>query len=73
MSAHAVVQADDFHIAILAGVPVDYTDGTPPATGEGVYSKGSLVIDTTNGNVYMNTGTKAQPVYSKMAKFSDIV
>lgn len=46
-----------------AGVPVDYTDGTPPATGEAVAGKGSLYTDTTNGKLYINGGTKAQPVW----------
>jgi hypothetical protein len=57
---------------VTAGVPVDYTDGTPPATGEGVAIPGALCIDTTNKNLYFNNGTKAQPVWAKMAKFSDI-
>lgn len=45
------------------GVPVDYTDGTPPATGEGVAEKGSLYSDYTNGKLYINGGTLAQPVW----------
>lgn len=50
-----------------AGVPVDYTDGTPPATGEGVAAKGALCIDTTNGFVYRNSGTVAHPAWTKLA------
>lgn len=46
-----------------AGVPVDYTDGTPPATGETYAEIGSLYADTTNGKLYINGGTKAQPVW----------
>lgn len=46
-----------------AGVPVDYTDGSPPATGEGVTGIGSLYTDITNGKLYINGGTKAQPVW----------
>jgi hypothetical protein len=67
-----MMEQGDTAIVTLDGVPVDYTDGTPPATGEGEYGKGSMVIDTTNCNWYMNTGTKAQPVWSKMAKFADV-
>lgn len=46
-----------------AGAPVDYTDGTPPATGEGVAGIGSRYTDTTAGKLYINGGTKAQPVW----------
>lgn len=45
------------------GVPVDYTDGTPPATGEGTAEKGSIYIRTNTGKLYINGGTKAQPVW----------
>lgn len=46
-----------------AGVPVDYTDGDPAATGEGTAEKGSVYLDTTNGKAYVNGGTKAQPLW----------
>ncbi len=46
-----------------AGVPVDYTDGSPPATGEGVTLPGSLYIDVTNKKMYINGGTQAQPIW----------
>lgn len=46
-----------------AGAPVDYTDGTPPATGEAVAEIGSLCTDHTNGKLYINGGTKAQPIW----------
>lgn len=39
------------------GVPVDYTDGDPAATGEGVAEIGARYTD------YINGGTKAQPVW----------
>ena len=45
------------------GAPVDYTDGTPPATGEGEAVIGSLYIDYTNGKLYINGGTMAEPVW----------
>lgn len=50
-----------------AGAPVDYTDGTPPATGEGVALKGALYSDTTGGLVYRNKGTQAQPIWQPLA------
>lgn len=50
-----------------AGAPVDYTDGDPPATGEGVAAPCSLYIDTDGKAIYMNTGTQAQPTWSQLA------
>jgi hypothetical protein len=49
------------------GIPVDYTDGTPPATGEGVALPGAIYIDTDNGNVYRNSGTQAEPAWTQLA------
>ena len=48
---------------IGAGAPVDYTDGSPPATGEGVAGIGSRYTDATAGKMYLNGGTKAQPIW----------
>jgi hypothetical protein len=45
------------------GAPVDYTDGDPAATGEGAAGKGSLYTDYTNGKLYVNGGTKAEPAW----------
>lgn len=45
------------------GVPVDYTDGDPVATGEGIAPIGSRYTDYTNGKLYLNGGTQAQPVW----------
>lgn len=53
----------DTRIYFTAGAPVDYTDGSPAATGEGLAGIGSLCVDTTNGKLYINGGTKAQPVW----------
>ncbi len=50
-----------------AGAPVDYTDGTPPATGEGVAPAGALYSDTTTGFVYRNSGSQAEPIWTKLA------
>lgn len=52
---------------IGAGAPVDYTDGTPPATGEGVAGIGSRYTNITLGTLYINTGTKAQPLWTQLA------
>lgn len=49
-----------------AGAPVDYTDGSPPASGEGVTPKGALYSDTTNGLVYRNSGTLAEPIWTAL-------
>jgi hypothetical protein len=46
------------------GAPVNYTDGTPPGTGEGFAQKGSLYTDYTNGKLYINTGSKTQPAWT---------
>jgi hypothetical protein len=50
-----------------SGAPVDYTDGTPPATGEGVAPAGALYSDTTSGFVYRNSGSQAEPIWTKLA------
>jgi hypothetical protein len=51
------------------GAPVDYTDGDPPATGEGTAPKGALYCDISAGGsgfVYRNSGTQAQPTWTKL-------
>lgn len=58
-----LVVSGDTRLYTGAGAPVDYTDGTPPATGEAEAGIGSLYLDTTNGKIYVNGGTKAQPVW----------
>ena len=57
----------DIYIASTASTPVDYTDGDPPATGEGVYGKGSLVVALDTGVWYRNSGTQAEPLYTALA------
>ena len=44
-----------------AGVPSDGTSGD----GVGLAGPGSLCVDATNKDVYMNTGTKASPTWTK--------
>jgi len=46
-----------------AVTPVDYTDGTPPATGEGVAGPGSTYTDYVGAQLYINAGTKAEPIW----------
>ncbi len=58
-----VFQAGDYCVYVAAGAPVDYTDGTPPATGEGVAGIGSEYVNTTTGKHYFNGGTKAEPLW----------
>jgi hypothetical protein len=48
-----------------AGAPTDGTSGT----GVNVAGPGSLLIDTTNCNLYQNTNTKASPTWTQ---FSDL-
>ncbi len=33
-------------------------------TGDGVAGRGSIVVDSTNGKLYINTGTKAEPTWT---------
>jgi hypothetical protein len=52
------------------GAPVDYTDGDPEATGEGTAPPGALysvISGTGAGDVYRNSGTQAQPTWTKLA------
>jgi hypothetical protein len=51
-----------------AGAPVDYTDGDPVATGDGVAGKGSLYSDVTAGALYINKGTAAEPSWKQLAE-----
>jgi hypothetical protein len=46
-----------------AGAPVDGTSGTYAA----IAIKGQLLTDTTNANLYINTGTQASPVWKLIA------
>ena len=47
----------DLVIIPNAGVPTD------AVTGANIAGKGSLVIDTTNGKLYINGGTKSSPTW----------
>lgn len=58
-----VIVGTETYILKGDGAPVDYTDGDPAATGEGVTGIGSIYIDVTNGKLYVNGGTKAQPTW----------
>lgn len=58
-----LVISGDVRFYVGAGAPVDYTDGDPAATGEAEAGIGSLYSDTTNGKLYINGGTKAQPIW----------
>lgn len=54
------VLKNSVRIFVLAGVPVNGTSGTEA----GVAGKGSLVVDSTNGKLYINTNTKASPTWT---------
>jgi hypothetical protein len=53
----------DTWMYFTAGAPVDYTDGSPPATGEAEAGIGSLCVRLDTGKWYTNKGTKAQPIW----------
>lgn len=63
----ASVTIGDVREYIGAGAPVDYTDGSPPATGEDEAGTGSRYTNATAGTLYINTGTKAQPAWTQLA------
>lgn len=48
----------------VEGVPVDGTSGT----GAGFAGKGSLATDITNGDLYINAGTKASPTWKLVTR-----
>lgn len=53
---------DDGSGIVTAMAAASLTGGA--GTGIGIVSKGALVVDTTNGALYQNTGTQAVPAYS---------
>ena len=53
----------DVWIYATAGAPVDYTDGSPAATGEGEAGIGSLCVRLDTGKWHTNGGTKAEPLW----------
>jgi hypothetical protein len=66
----AIAKADlrlSYEVCILsgAGAPVDYTDGDPPATGQGYAGPGSLYIDRVGFDIWMNDGTSAEPTWTQ--------
>ncbi len=48
---------------VTAGAPTAASTGIK-ATGTGSANRGSMIVDTTNGALYKNTGTKALPVWN---------
>jgi hypothetical protein len=68
-NALAILKADvrmsnDVCIMQLAGVPVDGGSGT----GANFAGPGSLCIDTTNKNAYINAGSKASPTWKLITR-----
>lgn len=62
-TSSGIVLFGDVRLYVIAGAPVDYTDGSPPATGEAEAGIGSLCVRTDTGKWYTNGGTKAQPLW----------
>lgn len=58
------IAAADVVGVTVAGVPVDGVAGT----GVGVAGIGSQATDITNGDIYINTGTKASPVWKLVTR-----
>ena len=46
------------------GIYILYSDGVPTG-GDGWAGPGTLVVDYTNADIYMNTGTQASPTWTK--------
>lgn len=61
---YEAVMTNDVKELIGEGAPVDYAAG-PPVVGTGVATAGpgSRYTDITNAKLYINGGTKAQPVW----------
>lgn len=47
---------------VNAGAPTDGTSGTQ----KGFAAKGALLVDSSNGILYINTGTLASPTWTKV-------
>ena len=52
---------EDVWILTFAGVPTNGTSGT----GAGYAGIGTIIIDRTNGALYVNSNTKASPTWTK--------
>lgn len=59
----SLVLTGDVKLILNAGVPTDGTSGT----GLGA-AKGSLLIDTTNANLYINANTAASPTWKLVTR-----
>lgn len=59
-------QGTDVLIFRFAGVPADGIVGT--GTMAGFAGPGSICVDTTNANLYVNTGTKLSPVWKLVTR-----
>lgn len=56
--------SNDIVILKRAGVPVDGTSGT----GAGISGPGSICVDYTNANLYVNGNTKASPTWKLVTR-----
>jgi hypothetical protein len=59
-------QAAIGNLADQSILPVTYAGAPSGSTGAGDCARGTLLIDTVNGILYINTGTKTTPVWTKV-------
>jgi len=59
----ASISASNVKVISGQGPPTSYTDGTPPASGQGIAGagRGSFYIDLTNDALYINVGSRTEP------------
>ncbi len=60
----SLVLTHDVAMVTVAGIPVDGTSGT----GAGVAGPGSMAVDYTNANLYINANTKASPLWKLVTR-----
>lgn len=66
VGAFALMLGNNFWKLAAPGTPVDGVAGT--GTGAGWAGIGSEFTDTTSGNLYINGGTKASPVWKLVTR-----
>jgi len=65
----AVIQGGHIIEGSEPAMPIVWNAGAPDGTTlAGSAAPGTLLIDTTNANLYINAGTKAAPVWKLFAR-----
>ena len=64
MYDHGVISTISGFIHLGGQRYIGFTDGAPTG-GTGWVGKGTVMVDYTNGDIYMNTGTAASPTWTK--------